>query len=43
MRVWQVRGGRISMEPIGWNLLRLDEALRYGRNNENSLGPRAGC
>lgn len=43
MRAWQVRGGSVSNEPVGWELLRLDETTG-GRalDNENSGAPRRG-
>lgn len=40
MRVWQVRGGSVSNEPVGWKLLRLDEAWSVALINERSMAPR---
>jgi hypothetical protein len=42
MRVWQVRGGSVSNEPVGWKLLRLDEALALAILDEKSAAPRFG-
>jgi len=42
MRVWQVGGGSVSNEPIGWKMLRLDEATGYFITNQESLAPRSG-
>lgn len=43
MRVFQIRGGSNSNEPVGWKLLRLDEvaAMRI-LEGEISQAPRAG-
>lgn len=41
MRVWQVRGGSRS-EPVGWKLLRLDEALSAHVLDEQAQVPRVG-
>ena len=40
-RVWQVGGG-VSNEPVGWKLLRLDEATGALVTHERSLAPRTG-
>jgi hypothetical protein len=40
MRVWQVRGGSVSNERIGWKLLRLDEVLSVNILSEKSFAPR---
>jgi hypothetical protein len=42
MRAWQVRGGSSSQEPVGWKLMRLDEARSAALTNEPSQAPRPG-
>ena len=42
MRVWQVRGGSVSNESVGWKLLRLDEARAVAVTGEVSAAPRRG-
>jgi hypothetical protein len=42
MRVWQVRGGSVSNEPVGWKLLRLDEVRGVSITSETSAAPRPG-
>ena len=42
MRVYQVSGGSVSNEPIGWKLLRLDEATGAAVTKVKSFAPRAG-
>ena len=42
MRVWQVRGGSVHNEPVGWKLMRLDEARSVAITNEKSAAPRPG-
>ena len=40
MRVWQISGGIVNQEPIGWKLLRVDEATGAVVTNQKSLAPR---
>jgi hypothetical protein len=42
MRVWQTRGGSNSNEPVGWKLMRCDEAFTAHVSGEESLAPRQG-
>jgi hypothetical protein len=42
MRVWQVSGGSASNEPVGWKLLRLDEATGAIMTRQKSHAPRPG-
>ncbi len=42
IRVWQVRGGSVSNEPVGWKLMRLDEAESMHIIDEDSQAPRQG-
>jgi hypothetical protein len=42
MRVWQVAGGSVSNEPVGFKLLRVDEATGAFVTNQRSLAPRPG-
>jgi hypothetical protein len=42
MRVWQIAGGSVSNEPVGWKLLRLDEATGAFVTKLKSLAPRPG-
>jgi hypothetical protein len=42
MRVWQTAGGSKSNEPVGWKLLRLDEATGASISNQKSMAPRNG-
>jgi hypothetical protein len=39
MRVWQISGGSASNEPVGWKLLRLDEATGAIVTHQRSLAP----
>jgi hypothetical protein len=42
MRVWQLRGGSVHDEPIGWKLMRLDEGFLTYILEEKSVAPRPG-
>jgi hypothetical protein len=42
MRVWQISGGSVSNEPVGWKMLRLDEATGAFITKQKSLAPRIG-
>ena len=41
MRAWQVRGGSVSRERVGWKLMRLDEASAATVTDETSDAPRS--
>ena len=41
-RAWQVSGGIGNNEPVGWKLLRLDEASEAVLTHQRSLAPREG-
>ena len=40
MRAWQVSGGIGNNEPVGWKVLRLDEASEAVVTHQRSLAPR---
>jgi hypothetical protein len=42
MRVWQVSGGSVGNAPVGWKLLRLDEASGASVTQQRSMAPRDG-
>jgi hypothetical protein len=41
-RAWQVSGGIGNNEPVGWKVLRLDEASEAVVTHQRSLAPREG-
>jgi hypothetical protein len=42
VRAWQISGGSVSNEPVGWKLLRLDEAYAAMVTHHRSWAPREG-
>ncbi|MGQ3025415.1 hypothetical protein [Sphingopyxis sp.] len=42
MRVYQVRGGSVSNEPVGWKMMTLDKAFSMHLTEEESFAPREG-
>ncbi|MEP0192034.1 MAG: hypothetical protein ABJP70_00200 [Erythrobacter sp.] len=42
MRVFQVRGGSVSNEPVGWKMMTLDKAFTMHLTEEVSQAPRQG-
>jgi hypothetical protein len=40
MRVWQISGGIDKKEPVGWKVLRVDEATEAVVTHQKSLAPR---
>lgn len=42
MRVFQVRGGSVSNEPVGWKMMVLDKAFTMHLTEEVSQAPRPG-
>lgn len=42
MRVYQVSGGSVSNEPVGWKMMTLDKAFSMHLTELESLAPRKG-
>jgi hypothetical protein len=42
MRVYQVRGGSVSGEPVGWKMMTFDKAFSMHLTEEVSQAPRKG-
>jgi len=42
MRVWQVRGGSVHDEPVGWKSMRLAASFSARIIKEKSMAPRPG-
>jgi hypothetical protein len=42
MRVFQVRGGSVSNEPVGWKMMTLDRSFSLHLTDEVSSAPRLG-
>lgn len=42
MRCWQIGGGSVSNEPVGWKLMRLDAAGFPQLTEDRSAAPRSG-
>jgi YD repeat-containing protein len=42
MRCWQVSGGGVKSERVGWKLMRLDRGFDAYVSTDPSLGPRLG-
>lgn len=42
MRVYQVRGGSVSNEPVGWKMMTFDKAFSMHLTEEVSQAPRQG-
>ena len=42
MRVWQVRGGSVSGEPVGWKMFDLNRVSAVRLSRERSQAPHAG-
>jgi hypothetical protein len=40
MRVWQVRGGSVGGEPVGWKMMRLEQVTGAYLTAEPSQAPR---
>lgn len=42
MRVYQVSGGSVSNEPVGWKMMTLDKAFSMHLTEQDGLAPRQG-